>query len=330
MLDPYIYPGTSVLVNKLDIKDGKTLAIVEGRLFVLKSLESLPVGQFDYDHLKAIHHHFFSDLYDWAGQERTVNLAKENSYFAHVPFISPTISKQLNQLREEHYLRDLPPSVFCDRLSYYFNEINAVHPFREGNGRVQRVFCSLLGEQAGYYVDWKRLGERKEAYMRANIEGFLQGNYVPMAQLLRQITSPINASRQLALFGTKMSEGTILQLEAYVNKEVYLTELVQQRHRYLMTDTSLAKQLGQQAIALSKEIDEIANHLLSLPEIMSLLKAQAILPLTARGGFLAIRERWKKNERIDQDILGVLQYARRRLNQNEQVHHQDQDRSRKR
>ena len=330
MLDPYIYPGTSVLVNKLGIKDEKTLAIVEGRFFVLKSLEPLPVGQFDYDHLKAIHRHFFSDVYEWAGQERTVNLAKGNSYFAHVPFIFSTMSKQFNQLKDEHYLRDLSPSAFCDRLSYYFNEINAVHPFREGNGRVQRVFCSLLGEQAGYYVDWKRLSEKKEAYLHANIEGFLQGNYAPMAQLLTQITSPMNASQQLELFGARMSEHTILQLEDYVDKHIYLTELVQQKHRYFMTDASLANQLSQQAIAVSKEIDEIANHLLSLPETMSLLKERPIVSLGACGGFLAIRERWKKNERIDQDILAILQDARRRVNQNEQVHHQDQGRSRKR
>jgi cell filamentation protein len=86
-MDPYVYPGTETLINKFGIKDAHSLSIREGEIFALKCLEPLPEGQLDYAHLKAIHYHFFSELYEWAGKERTVDIAKQNSYFGNVNYL---------------------------------------------------------------------------------------------------------------------------------------------------------------------------------------------------------------------------------------------------
>lgn len=162
---------------------------VEGLIFGLKNLEPLPAGNFDYDHLKAIHHHFFSDVYEWAGQERTVDIAKGNSYFGNKQYLSKELNKLFSKLKADHYLRDLSREEFCEKLSYYFNEINAAHPFREGNGRTQRAFCDALATQAGYFLDWTQVN--KDEYLKASIAGFIQANYKPMAVILKDITTSL-------------------------------------------------------------------------------------------------------------------------------------------
>ena len=76
MEDPYVYPGTDILKNKLNIKDADELQDVEKKLVAIRSKQGFPPGRFDYAHLKAIHKHLFQDVYAWAGQERTVNISK--------------------------------------------------------------------------------------------------------------------------------------------------------------------------------------------------------------------------------------------------------------
>jgi cell filamentation protein len=157
---------------------------LEGTLFALKYLEPLPRGNFDYDHLKAIHSHFFYDIYDWAGQERAIDIAKGDSYFAHKQFISTEVNKLFYCLKQDNYLQDLQQKEFCKKLAYYFNEINAAHPFREGNGRTQRAFCDLIAENNGYRLDWSQVS--KEEYTRASIYGF-NGNYEIMENIFKKI-----------------------------------------------------------------------------------------------------------------------------------------------
>ena len=185
-VDLYVYPGTTVLINLHDIRDQKKLDQYELMLYTAQARQPLPTGQFDYAHLRAIHRHFFSTLYAWAGEERTVDIAKGDTLFAHYPYIASASQKLFNQLNNEVFLRNSDKNAFCKRLSYYFNEINAIHPFREGNGRTQRAFCDLLAKQANYTLDWTKT--TTPDYIQASIEGF-QGNYVAMQTIFEHITS---------------------------------------------------------------------------------------------------------------------------------------------
>ena len=150
--DTYCYPGTSVLRNKAGIKDAVELDLYEGELSTLRSIELLeqPInGDFDLGHLCSIHFALFQDIYDWAGEIRSVDISRGNSRFANVRFINSAASTLFKNLARENWLRKLNVDTLSVRLAFYLSEINALHPFRDGNGRVQRIFISQLCQSAG-------------------------------------------------------------------------------------------------------------------------------------------------------------------------------------
>ena len=130
-MDPYVYPGTSVLRNLRDLRDPKNLAEFEadatGRR--LKELRSKPIGgSFDAKHLKAVHGHIFQDVYAWAGQFRTVNIARSGQfYFAFANQIDPSVNKLLEQLRHENRLKGLNAKAFTLRAGYYLGAMQSTH-----------------------------------------------------------------------------------------------------------------------------------------------------------------------------------------------------------
>ncbi len=186
MSDPYLYPGTTTLINNFAIKNSQNLQELESAHYHIKLQQDFPLGKFDYVSLKAIHAHLFGDVYPWAGQERTVDIAKGNSYFCHVQFINKELKKIFEKLKNDELLNSLEKPVFCKKLAYYFNEINAVHPFREGNGRTLRLFCQNLAKNAGYDLAWPE-ADRAE-YLQASIAGF-QTDDTPMCLLLEKLVS---------------------------------------------------------------------------------------------------------------------------------------------
>mgnify|MGYP000608994846 FL=1 len=164
--DTYCYPGTDVLRNKAEITNAEDLDAYEGELSTLRSIEILenPVaGQFDLAHLKRIHLALFQDVYDWAGEIRTVDISRGNSRFANVRFIESAANDIFNNLARENWLKGLDADALSKRLAHYLSEINALHPFREGNGRVQRIFISQLSQSAGYLLDYSDL-EQEQIY----------------------------------------------------------------------------------------------------------------------------------------------------------------------
>ncbi len=135
--DTYCYPGSDVLRNKAELTDANKLETYEGELSTLRSLEILekPIeGQFDLAHLQKIHLVLFQDIYDWAGKIRTVDISRGNSRFANVRFIESSAHEIFNRLARENLLKSLDPNTLSERLAHYLSEINALHPFREGNG----------------------------------------------------------------------------------------------------------------------------------------------------------------------------------------------------
>lgn len=186
-MDPYVYPGTSVLRNLRDIRDPAVLAEFEAGATVrrLKELQNRPLaGVFDLRHFRAIHRHIFQDVYPWAGQFRTVNIARSDQfYFAFANQINPSINKVLDDLGQENYLEGLPPDAFSERAGYYLGELNAIHPFRDGNGRTQREFIRELSLNGGYELHWSRVSAKD--MHEASRASFQKGDNSAMARIVR-------------------------------------------------------------------------------------------------------------------------------------------------
>ncbi len=188
----YEYPN-GVLRNKLGITDGSLLAQAEASytLIRLSELASQPIaGNLDLAHLQAIHRYIFQDVYDWAGQIRLVDIQKGSSYFAHYSYIISQATALFTRLAQEHYLRGLPPDAFTQRAAYYLGEINVLHPFREGNGRTQRVFFSELARQAGYALDWTQISAQQ--MINASILSLIRNDNSGFEQIFLAIITPIH------------------------------------------------------------------------------------------------------------------------------------------
>jgi cell filamentation protein len=184
--DPYIDPVTGVLRNKLGLKAPAELAAAEREIThaALIFLQESPVPpRYDLGHLCAIHQRIFGDIYDWAGQLRTVAIAK-GSWFCLPQYIESSAAEIFRALRGEGLLRDLPRDAFIDRLTYYLGEVNAVHPFREGNGRAQRALFEQLARDADFILDWQHLDAGRNVAASAAIMG---GDPAPMRKMLNEL-----------------------------------------------------------------------------------------------------------------------------------------------
>ena len=156
----YCYTGTNTLINKLDIKDRAKLEELENALIVFKIYELRKkeiTGNFDLEHLLSIHKYLLFDLYDFAGELRTENIAKDNFKFADTRFIEQELIKLFEELKEESYLKGLNKEKLAERLAYYLAELNVLHPFREGNGRVTREFIRQLALKNNYLLDLRKV-----------------------------------------------------------------------------------------------------------------------------------------------------------------------------
>jgi cell filamentation protein len=161
-MDPYVYPGTNVLRNLRDIRGqlNKFEAMATTRRIV--ELEHEPIqGRFDTRHLQAIHHHIFQDVYEWAGDFRTVSISKSGDPFSFPHHIVSSLDKTCGELKRERHLAGDDLERFASRGAYYLGEINAIHPFREGNGRTQREFIRELGVRNGLTIDWRQVSREE-------------------------------------------------------------------------------------------------------------------------------------------------------------------------
>jgi cell filamentation protein len=191
--DPYVYPGTDVLRNKFDIRDADRLAVAEANVTGPKLAElnnSRIPGTYGLAHLQRFHREIFSDVYPWAGEIRTVYIAK-TQLFAAPQHIKPYLSEQLQGLARENHLQRLDQSRFVERATHYLAEVNAAHPFREGNGRAQRAFFGQLARDAGYTIAWSRLDPDRN--IEASIAS-LNGDNSKLQELLTELVE-IDRSR---------------------------------------------------------------------------------------------------------------------------------------
>lgn len=188
--DPYVYPGTDVLRNMRGIRDGDELEKFETRLTYLRGLQLASdslVGKYDLSHLRGFHRYLFAGLYEWAGELRTVVLAKTD-LFCLPEHIESYGAEIFGELADEDRLCGLDREPFIDRLSHYLGDVNALHPFRDGNGRAQRAFFAQLAANAGYQLDWQLVDPQDN--IDASVAA-MQGNEAPMRNLLDEIVKSI-------------------------------------------------------------------------------------------------------------------------------------------
>ncbi len=147
-------------------------------------------GNFDLAHLQNIHKFLFADIYDWAGEIRKVDIAKGN-IFCLVQFIEPQFAELHKQLQNDNFLhRRTDIDYISTKIAYYLSEINAIHPFREGNGRAQRIFCQQLCNNTGhFYLDFSMV--KPSEMLTASIEAFTC-KYDKMQALIRKCLQKIN------------------------------------------------------------------------------------------------------------------------------------------
>ncbi len=171
--DPYLDPITGILKNSLGITKQVELDKAEADLTsaVLLALPENPIlGNFDLKHLQDLHKTLFSSLYSWAGELRTVEMAKGSTSFANPEFLEQAAKNLFDGLQAEKLLGGLGDEAYARRLAHYFSEINILHPFREGNGRTQRAFFTLLVVQSDRQIAWERMDPDEN--IAASIEAY--------------------------------------------------------------------------------------------------------------------------------------------------------------
>ena len=154
------YEGTSVLINKLDIRNEEELNDYESFVTGFKMIYLLQQNlkaNFDFEDYKAIHRELFSDLYEWAGMPRNINLSKQGTAFCSYEKIDDLGKRIFSRLKKLNYLVGLDREKFVCEIADLYDTINRLHPFREGNGRTQRVFFIQLVNNAGYSLDYSAM-----------------------------------------------------------------------------------------------------------------------------------------------------------------------------
>jgi cell filamentation protein len=192
-VDPYLYPGENVLRNELDIHDNAELEAIEYQLTWARrkelEQESLPV-RFDFDYLCHIHFVLFQDIYSWAGQPRTVAITKGSSVFYRGESFSEPADYTFSKLYKGSLLNQSNASedqIVTD-LAELLSDLNYMHPFREGNGRTQRVFLDRVMSVQGRVLSWRNITslENKQASIRA----IDSGDGKPFEPMVREVLKP--------------------------------------------------------------------------------------------------------------------------------------------
>lgn len=193
-VDPYIDPATGILRNLVGAKTREALGTAEGDLVfarLVQLTERPPAGSGDLAELQAIHRELFQDVFDWAGELRTVDIRKQQEGaepFLPVQMIERASFFAADELRADNYLRGMNEDQFIDRLAYHYDAFNYIHPFREGNGRTQRVMWNRIALEAGWQLDWQRVqGPTNNAACRAASEHQDLG---PLREMFAKIVSP--------------------------------------------------------------------------------------------------------------------------------------------
>jgi cell filamentation protein len=186
--DPYCYPGTTVLKNIPDLRDQAALDAFETISTAQRSEEPLPFGRLSVRHYRAIHKHLFHDVYPWAGRYRSVRLSKDGSAFCYPEHISCEMRTLFSRLKAKRFLAGLAADMFAAEAAHFLATLNAIHPFREGNGRTQTSFLFVLAIEASHPIELERLDPH--TFLNAMVASFF-GKEEALVGEIRQMLSDV-------------------------------------------------------------------------------------------------------------------------------------------
>jgi fido (protein-threonine AMPylation protein) len=185
----FCYPDSNVLINRAGLSDQAQLDAFE-RAQVARKLRSLrPFDPTSYAAFKAVHLHLFGSVYAWAGQERTYTTSRGAASFARAEFIAGEMEKRFTAIRTDAALTLHDRDSFAARAAEHIGEINAIHPFLEGNGRMQRVLLQALAGRAGFAIALDTIDQ--PAWYAAAAASFEQQDYAPLTALIRDNLSDL-------------------------------------------------------------------------------------------------------------------------------------------
>lgn len=195
--DRYVYPGTDVLINKYDCRDAEELKRIEYLTTAgnLAYLQMNPVeGAFDFEHLKKIHYIIFQDIYEWAGKVRTVDIGKQNLFcraqfiYDYAETVFSGFYSSCDSLKNQRLL-------FVENLAARYADLNALHPFREGNGRSQREFTRELCMKCGYVFDLTKTTHNQ--MLSASIKSFNHADNSELIDIFSRCVIPLEEYKDL-------------------------------------------------------------------------------------------------------------------------------------
>lgn len=184
--DPYLIPGSDCLKNLLGFTNTPALNDAEEQLTQITMAElavNPPDNTFDLEQLKEIHKRIFEDVYPFAGKPRTTEILKGGKLFLPHALIESVAADTFAELHEENLLRGMAPSEFGSRAGYYLGKINMIHPFREGNGRTQRVLLNQLAQLNGYAIEWSSMSGEAMA-VACRVARTEEPDYRPLQRLI--------------------------------------------------------------------------------------------------------------------------------------------------
>jgi cell filamentation protein len=169
--DSYCYTDSSVLRNKLEIRDELTLSDAEKLLSAIAAdkIEFQP-PPYDLPYLQSIHRILFSDLYEWAGQLRTVGISKQSTRFCQPQYMEKEAGRIFENICSANWFEGLAREELIIAVAEAYSDLNVVHPFREGNGRTQRILFEHLIMNAGFEISW--WGVEDDEWLYANIAAY--------------------------------------------------------------------------------------------------------------------------------------------------------------
>jgi cell filamentation protein len=179
----HYYEGTEVLRNLADVRDAAMLELFERRRVTLAARRRQPMRALTYDEFKGVHRVLFREVYAWAGQIRDYSTGRGSAPFCLPEFIDVNMERIFAAICNADGLRNLTAEAFAQRAADVVNEINAVHPFIEGNGRTSREFLKDLAAHAGHPIDMARFD--RASWYAAAARGFEAGDHAPMRDCIR-------------------------------------------------------------------------------------------------------------------------------------------------
>lgn len=232
MVDPYFYEDIPVLRNTLDIRDEKTLDLIEAEQSRANMMLLYEQGFCDFtpEGLRSIHRFLFGDIYQWAGKYRIINIAKREKllagrsvWYSNDDAIADDLAAAFQDIQHQNWAA-MPREEFVSTIVRCFTKIWQIHPFREGNTRTVVMLLTFFVEHYGYHIDQDLLAESadyvRDAFVMASLDQFSEYEHLERILLDAVCADPVDY--ELALD----AESEVQQSEKYqkYHREHYTPE----------------------------------------------------------------------------------------------------------